>query len=603
MKKKRYRTTFSKMAMFFVAFGLIPLLLLSLFFFSRFSRMIRDNMTASYSDMTAYVADNVDNVLASADEAMAYLYDYQDADGNTLADALTDEALGETDRELAVREALSDIMSRSEYISSLRLVDESGRIYSFFYSQDRTLRSDAAERTTMAIYGEDDDLTAMQLFGTIPEEEICVSSDDYIFSMARNYMDISSIETTCSRRIATLYADIDVDEIEKLIEKSSLNNGRFYVYSLSTSSYIYSDDTEDYLNGSHPLEFCKNLFDGSSGFEKVDGQWVFYQKISSVDAYAVLVMANSGIMGAFYQGASILVLIITFACAFLLVLYMMFSIRMSEPTRKLKAAMEEVEQGNLDVRVNLDTRDEMEYVADGFNKMAERLTDYINQVYVAQICQKDAELNALKMQIQPHYLYNSLDVIRMTALDQDDQKTAELLESLAKQLRYVMGSQSDRVYLKDEIEAIREYFVLMKVRYEGRISLVLYLRDEDRMLVIPKLLLQPMVENAVRHGLRDKPGFGAVAIRVERKADHLEIVVMDDGVGMEEDVLVRVRDFLENHQVGAIDSDDPISVGMKNVYDRIKLNCGEAYGYTVQSKKGMGTVITFTLPIWEELEA
>jgi len=601
MRSKRYRTTFSKMSVFFVAFGLIPLLLLSLFFFFRFSRMIRDNMTDSYSDMTEYVADNVNSVLSGVDEAMGNVYDYQDDGGNTLADFLTDETLGDTDRELAVREALSDIMSRSEYISSLCLVDENGRIYSFFYSQDRTLRSDAAERTTMRIYDDDDDLTAMQLFGTIPEEEICVNSDDYIFSLARNYMDISTIETTYSRRIATLYADIDVEEIEKLVEKSSLNIGNFYVYSLSTSSYIYSDKEEDYLNGSHPLEFCENLFDGSSGFQKVGGQWVFYQKISDFDAYAVLVMDNSGIMGTFYQGVSMLALIITFGCAFLLVLYMMFSIRMSEPTRKLKAAMEEVEQGNLDIRVNLDSNDEMEYVADGFNKMAERLTDYINQVYVAQICQKDAELNALKMQIQPHYLYNSLDVIRMTALDQDDQKTAELLESLAKQLRYVMGAQSDRVRLKDEIEAIREYFVLMKVRYEGRISLMIYLKDEDRMLLVPKLLLQPMVENAVRHGLRDKPGPGVVAIRVERKADHLEIVVMDDGVGMEQDVLESIEDFLENHQVGAIDSDDPVSVGMKNVYDRIKLNCGAEYGYTIQSRKGMGTVITLTLPIWEEL--
>ncbi len=253
-----------------------------------------------------------------------------------------------------------------------------------------------------------------------------------------------------------------------------------------------------------------------------------------MDAYVVLILDNSDIMGAFFQSRLILTLLVCFAAAVLLMLYMVFSIRMSEPTRKLKEAMEQVEQGNLDVRVNLQTQDEMAYVADGFNKMTERLTDYINQVYVAQICQKDAELTALKMQIQPHYLYNTLDVIRMTALDQDDEKCAELLESLAKQLRYVMGSHADRVYLKDELDSIREYFALMKVRYEDRISLMMYVRDQDRMLVIPKFLLQPIVENAIRHGLRDKAGRGAVAIRVERRRSHLEIVVMDDGIGMTE---------------------------------------------------------------------
>ncbi len=602
MKKERYRTTFFKMTVSFVLFGLIPLMVVSLFSFFRYSGMLRSNMTAAYSDMTEYVANNISEVLLSVDEALGGIYDYQDSDGNSLSDILSDEALGGTDRELAVREALSDILSMSEYISSLRLVDESGNIYSLFYSQDKTLRNDASSFTTMNLYREGDKLTEMVLSGTIPESEICVSSEDYIFSIVRNYMDVSSIETTYSSRVATLYADINVDEISDLLEKSSLNNGSFYVYNLSTTSYLYSEQMEDYLGDSNPLEFCESYFDDSSGYAKIGGRWVFYEKIAGVDAYAVMVIENYDIMGTFYQSVSILLLIVAFACAFLLVLYMAFSIRMSEPTRKLKMAMEEMEQGNLDVRVHLNTNDEMEYVADGFNHMAEQLTDYINQVYVAQICQKDAELNALKMQIQPHYLYNSLDVIRMTALDQNDVQTAELLESLAKQLRYLMGSQSDRVYLKEEMDLIRDYFVLTRVRYEGRFSLMIYMKDEDQMLVIPKLLLQPMVENAVKHGLRGKKGRGAVAIRVERQEDHLKIVVMDDGVGMDEEKLEEIQDFLEHHRVGSIDSGDPISVGMKNVYDRIKLNCGEAYGYTVQSRKGMGTVITFTLPIWEELQ-
>lgn len=110
--------------------------------------------------------------------------------------------------------------------------------------------------------------------------------------------------------------------------------------------------------------------------------------------------------------------ILLFSCVVLITLYIMFSNRMSAPIRKVREAMKEVEGGQMDVHLDINTHDEMEIIADGFNKMVEKLQDYINQVYVAQICQKDAELNALKMQIQPHYLYNTLDVIRMTALDQ-----------------------------------------------------------------------------------------------------------------------------------------------------------------------------------------
>ncbi len=601
MEWKRLHTTFSKMTVSFVAFGLIPLLLLSLLFFYRYSGMIRSNLTSSYGTMTGYVADSVGDILHSVDDAMGELYDYQDTNGNTLAAILKDTSLSESERELAVQDLLRDIMSKSDYISSLRLVDTTGEIYSLFYSQNKTLSNDADSHTQMDVYKDGESLTTLLVFGTLPESEICVSSEDYVFAIARNYMDVSTIESACNVALATLFADINVNIIDELVEKCNLGKGDFYICSQSEGIYIYSSNEEDYLNGSDPLRAYGDIFEGSSGYVKVNHQWVFYEEIDEIDALAVLVLDQSEIMGTFFQSRLVLIIILCFACAVLLILYMAFSIRMSEPTRRLKEAMEQVEQGNLDVRVTLNTKDEMTYVAEGFNKMVERLTDYINQMYVAQICQKDAELNALKMQIQPHYLYNSLDVIRMTALDQGDYKTAELLESLAKQLRYVMGSQADRVLLKEEMDSIREYFVLMKARYEDRISLMIYMADEDGMLVIPKLLLQPIVENAIRHGLRDKRGRGAVAIRVERKPTELEIVVMDDGVGMSEEKVRQVEYTLENHQIGVIEANEVVSLGMKNVFDRIKLNCGLEYGFMVQSALGMGTIVTFTLPIWEEL--
>ncbi|MCD7864457.1 MAG: sensor histidine kinase [Clostridiales bacterium] len=599
---RRYRTTFSKMTISFVVFGLVPLLVLSLLFFVRYSGMIRENMVASYSTMTNYVADNASGVLTSVDDAMEELYNYQNAEGQTLADILADRSSGATDQALAVQEALQNIMAQSEYISSLRLAVADGTIYSLYYSQDKTIRNDAASFTSFDLFGEGESPTGLKVSGTIPESEICVNSEDYIFWLARNYMDISSIQSAYTKSLAVLYADVNVQEIEDIIDKSRISKGDFYIYHVAADAYIYSASTEDYTDESHPLAFCENLFGDGSGYEKIGHQWVFYEKIEDADVYAVLVLENRDIMSAFFQSRLVLTLILCFGGAFLLILYMAFSIRMSEPTRKLKEAMDEIGQGRLDVRVNLQTNDEMEYVADGFNKMAERLSDYIDRVYVAETAKKDAELNALKMQIQPHYLYNTLDVIRMTALDQDDEKTAELLESLAKQLRYVMGEQLDRVHLKDELDSIREYFVLMRARYEGRISLMVYLADDDGMLLVPKMILQPVVENSIRHGLREKEGPGAVAIRVERKEEYLEIVVMDDGIGMDEEQAAKMQAYLEQSPVGTNEPNEFVSVGTKNVYDRIKLNCGAEYGFTIQSAQGMGTIVTCRLPIWEEAD-
>lgn len=600
MRQMKVRTTFFKMTVSFLVFGLIPLFLLSILFFSRYSGIVRDNLVTGYQTMNSYAAKNVAAVITSADEALGDLYDYRDPEGKTLTDILRDNSENNSEQEQEISRALLFAMGKSPYLSSIRLSDRSGRIYSLYANPEKTLKSDFTKSMTIHTDGPDDKVTRMKLFGTFPEEEICVNSEDYVFSIARNYMDTTKVSSSCSEVLAYVFADVNISRIRDVVEEAGFSPGRFYIYSTSTGQYLYSDSDTDYRNGAHPLAFCENLFGETDGAQQIGSHRVFFDKIENVDAYAVLVMDQSDLMGIFFQSRIVLILILCFSCAVLLILYMMFSIRMSAPARKLKEAMEQVEKGNLDVHVDLETRDEMGYVADGFNKMTKRLKDYINRVYVAEICRKDAELNALKMQIQPHFLYNSLDVIRMTALDQEDAKTARLLESLAKQLRYVMGTQSERILLKDELDAIREYFVLAKERYEGRISLMVYAADEDRNLFIPKLLLQPVVENAIRHGLREKQGNGAIAIRAERKSDCLEIVVMDDGLGMEEEKVEHIRRVLEDPDRTTAVADRSVSIGMQNVYDRIKLNCGKEYGFSIQSTPGTGTIVTFRLPVWEE---
>ena len=342
------------------------------------------------------------------------------------------------------------------------------------------------------------------------------------------------------------------------------------------------------------------MITGSRGLFKEQSHWIFYEQIGQTPEYAVLKINDRYISGAFMKNGILFLMILLFSGGVLTVLYMLFSRWMNAPVRQIKAAMEAVENGNLDVQVDIRTKDEMAYVAEGFNKMVKELQSYIDQVYVARICQKDAELNALKMQIQPHYLYNTLDVIRMTALAEQDEKTAGLLEALARHLRYVMGRQQDRVPLKQELQFMWDYASIIKVRYEDRIKIEIAVEKKDMDLRIPKLILQPIVENCIKHGLREKEGTGHVVIHVERKADFLEIVVMDDGVGMKEEQVVKMQEVLDHPKIGYTGDDGIISVGMKNVYDRIKLNCGREYGFTIQSVEGMGTIVTYCLPIWEE---
>lgn len=599
MKRKRIHTTFTKMTVAFVAFGMTPLLLLSILFFARYMNSMQETMISNYSQINRYFAQNVEDVIIPADMAMKRLYEYETESGEGLSVVLKDKKMSDSERAIHVMNALHEVMAQSEYISSERFVDVKGKVYSLYSDQNKTLRNDAGFYSRMSVI-EEENMRDLKILRTTEESNICVNSDDFVFVQVRNFMDTSSIKNVYSNPLGTLFVDINVERVDSLVKKLDLNKGSFYVYNPEDNHYIYSQDRKDYMDGRNPLKFARDILKGESGYEKRGDQWVFYQQIATTDEYAVLCLHKSEIIGDFFQTRTMMILILSFSCGILFIFYMMFSNWMSAPTRKLKDAMEQVENGNLDVHVEMNTNDEMEYVADGFNRMTEKLKDYISQVYVAEICQKDAELNALKMQIQPHYLYNTLDVIRMTALEENGDKTAELLECLAHQLRYVMGKHNERITLREELDVLREYFFIMKVRYEDRIMLHVHVANEDMDLIVPKMLLQPVVENAIRHGLREKEGNGTVAITVTRKTEYLEIVVMDDGVGMEEEQVRRMQEVLDYPQPGYV-GDGDVSVGMKNVYDRVKLNCGKEYGFTISSVKGMGTIVTYRLPIWEEV--
>lgn len=602
MKKKLFATTFSKLTVAYIFFGVIPLFVLGMLFFVRFSANIRETMIRNYAQINGYFARNVEDIIESADDAMGTLYDYETEDGDTLAAVLKDDSLSEGERAVHVVDALNQTMSQSSYIASTRFADYRGQIYSVYYNQEKTLRNDAESYTRMGLISADK-MRDLRILGTTEESNICVNSDYFIFVLVRNYMDTTSMDRAYNTPLGILFVDMNVDVIGDLVQKVGLDKGNIYVCNPTDGNYLYSSNQKDYLDGRNPLgENVMSHLTGTEGYEKIDDNWVFYRQIRNTDEYAVLTVNDAEAMGYYFSNRTMMAVILLFSCVVLITLYIMFSNRMSAPIRKVREAMKEVEGGQMDVHLDINTHDEMEIIADGFNKMVEKLQDYINQVYVAQICQKDAELNALKMQIQPHYLYNTLDVIRMTALDQEDEKTAELLECLAHQLRYVMGEHNERIRLRDELQMLREYFVIMKVRYEGRINLHIQISNEDLDLYILKMLLQPVVENAIKHGLREKSGEGSVAIRVSRNEDILEIVVMDDGIGMEENQVRQMQEILDVPEIGYIGEDGHVSIGMKNVYDRIKLNCGKEYGFRVESVKGMGTIVSYRLPIWEEPE-
>lgn len=590
MSNRSQPSTFQKIAIAFLLLGVLPLLVVCLTFFRRYESNMRLTIESNMEEANYYAQTKIADLVGSIDRSMEYLYDYSDGDWAALYEVLEDETISENERRMHLGLFLDYFINTNPAVSAAYFVDSGGTTYYRFYSQEKSLRpTDLGYH----VLPEADGSRQRQLFilPATEESDWVNGSQDTVLSLGRNYIDTRSLKAELSAALGTLYIDVGTDAIDELFSLPLGAEGNIAIVDGSTGQVLYQ-----LRETAVPLPEGELLYGGSS-FDD-EGHTVFYQPIEQSAYHLLVSFDRQELYSTYASNRTFLFLLLATAVIVILVLGLVFSGRMSRPARQLQQAMEQVQQGNLNVRVEITSRDEMEELGRGFNHMVEELADTIAEVYLAELCQRNAELNALKMQVQPHYLYNTLDIIRMSALEQQDSKTARLIESLSRQLRYVIGDHRERVALRQELDNLHEYAVLLDARYEGRIRLSIEVHDEELSLMVPKLLLQPFVENAIKHGLRDKQEGGTVLIEVARATEQLQIMVLNDGNPIESQRLAHIRQFLATAAVGVQDEAGIVSVGMKNTYDRIKLNCGAEYGFTIDSDEVMGVIVTIRLPIW-----
>ncbi len=212
-----------------------------------------------------------------------------------------------------------------------------------------------------------------------------------------------------------------------------------------------------------------------------------------------------------------------------------------------------------------------------------------------------AKMRALQNQINPHFLYNTLDTIRSYALMEDCSEVAEMTEALATMFRYNISKPGDMGSLREELDNVNNYFLIQKYRFGDKFHLSLEIDEEDERLKecrLPRLSIQPLVENAIHHGLENKSGSGIVRIEIERISERLQIRVSDNGVGMPREELLKLREKLEQGIRFEIEPGKKRSSGIAivNLNQRLKLAFGEEYGVTVSSIEQVGTFFTIQIP-------
>ena len=391
-----------------------------------------------------------------------------------------------------------------------------------------------------------------------------------------------------------LLLDIRYSSLQQILDNITLGN-QGYLYMISSNGdLIYHPRMQMIETGqmSENTVMATDYRDGSFR-ERYEGEWrevsvksVGYTgwKLLSVTPEKGLPLNNLKIQlfGVFVIGAFLLVLILT---------NNFISSRITTPIQKLEKSVNAIEAGDLDTEVYQGGSYEIRHLGRSIGEMAKRIKTLMEDIVAEHESKRKSEFDILQSQINPHFLYNTLDIIVWMIENEQKQDAVRIVTALARFFRISLSKGKSIITVRDELEHVRNYLMIQQTRFKNKFVYTIDAEDDVMELVSLKLMLQPLVENAIYHGMEFMDGDGEICVKVYREDAELWFRISDNGLGMTEE---QTRSLLDeqNH----ISSKRGSGIGVKNVNERIRLYFGESYGLAIWSEPDEGTVITIHLP-------
>ena len=411
-------------------------------------------------------------------------------------------------------------------------------------------------------------------------------SSDSIFALVKSFFYGSG-----GRRGVVMF-DIRHDMIEQLINRVSIGEKGFLfvvddndVVFTPSSGIVYHIDRESYQRPGVNTDTVK--ISGTSYF--IANQHSGYSGWRVVGVIPESEFSDS--IRPIYHALS---LCIAVSLGLVVLVSIGVSDTVTRPISKLSRLMEKAEEGDFSVRFDAMHRDEIGVLGGSFNHMLEHIGELIHELYEEKQIRLEAQLKSLQEQIKPHFLYNTLDTISWMARAQNAMDVVRLVDALTNMFRVGLSSGRDYITLREEKNHVTNYLYIQKVRYQDRLRYSIEIPDKYDGLVVPKLILQPLVENAIYHGVKMKRGGGGIKVTAHLEEKTLCLTVWDDGAGISPERLEAVR------QNRGAPQEEKRGFGLSYISERIELTYGAPYGVDIDSTEGEYTQVTVRLPVREE---
>lgn len=411
------------------------------------------------------------------------------------------------------------------------------------------------------------------------------TSSDSIFSLVKAFNGNGSDVPD-----GVVLVDIRHDMIEQLVNRVSIGEEGFLyvvddndiVYTPS-STIVYRIDKDSYQRENMDTDLvtiCGREYFIANNYSTYSG-W----RVVGVVPYSEF---SASIYPVYHVLSICLIICLTLVC----VVSISVSSSVTRPISKLSRLMEKAEEGDFSVRFSAMHRDEIGVLGSSFNHMLEHIDELIHELYEEKQIRLEAQLKSLQEQIKPHFLYNTLDTISWMARAQGAMDVVHLVDALTNMFRVGLSSGRDYITLREEKSHVTNYLYIQKVRYQDRLQYAIEIPEEYDQFVVPKLILQPLVENAIYHGIKRKRTSGLIRVTAQAEGSILYLRVWDDGAGMSPERLAHILEKQTNPG-----RDKKGGFGLSYIEERIRLSYGTGYGIHIESEEGSFTEVTVSLPL------
>lgn len=474
--------------------------------------------------------------------------------------------------------------------------------YQFFSGQDRPPQIHG-NSTTLRVFADpqeewfsllDEGLGRMELF----PHSLLENESDFPLRDVSLYAGRAIVDSSNSHIIGYIIVRSDISELQSFLDKS---------LEFSSQRYGFFTLEGDLLFGSLPEEQAVSLLENAA-FDSANelaqsSDLTMTLEDGSAAQYHYTTVGGEGIfiletpLHPLTMRTVMRHLPLFLVVGALLVLLTVFMRRLArsvtQPLARLQTACEGIWRGDYSPVTDTPGRDELATFTETFNTMAREIDDLIHEGYEKDLAATRLELQMLRLQINPHFLYNTLESIHSVAYLEGNREVGEMAVLLARILRYGVSAPGGPVTLRDEANNLADYIRLQELRYRGTVSFLVSIDPGVLTCACPRMILQPVVENALYHGVSSLERGGMVQVLGYREEERLVLRVSDNGQGMEPERAALLNDYINGRNKAFR------SIGLKNVNRRIRLSYGEEFGVQIQSVLGRGTMITVTLPARE----